>query len=243
VAGGDASGRATLSIATPNGLAMMIDLRYGLPFAFPYAAPGTYHLEAVDKNAGLEVRRTVRVADSDIDITLTPAAPLSLSGSVRVDGGGPAAATVRLVADDTAYNAQAAAKADGTFVIPNVQPTIYTVQVDAGPGTYLKSIRFGEHTLTALQIDLARTSGPLIVTLGSDGGTLAGHVAVDDATVILVRKSPDLTRFTTARDGRFEFRDIAPGDYTVFAWSDGESGLAIPVHIAAKQSAAVDLRQ
>jgi len=67
---------------------------------------------------------------------------------------------------------------------------------------------------------------------------------------------PDLARSVVAgKDGRFELRDLAPGDYRIFAWADAEPGApldpdfrrqfaerAVTVHIAPRSSATVQVK-
>jgi protocatechuate 3,4-dioxygenase beta subunit len=253
----DDTARPRLSMRSPAGPSFMMDLRYGAPWIYPDAMPGTYYLEADDPKGGLSARRSVRLVDSDLEVTLTLAPPAALSGSVRVEGGAAAVAGVRLEAEDATNNAAARTRADGTFTIPNIQPVPYSVRVDAPAGTYLKSLKIGDQQLSAPLIDMAHATGPLTVTLGSDGGTLAGQVDVEDAAVVLVPAAwPDLARSTTAdKDGRFELHDLAPGDYSVFAWADAEPGApldpgfrrqfadrAVTVHIAPRGSAMVQVK-
>jgi hypothetical protein len=260
LAGGDESGRPRLSIVAPAGMSLMIDFRYGVPFMFPDARPGAYRIEAVDEKSRLAVRRTVKVTDSDLDVAFTLTPPLHLSGSVRLESGEPAVAKLRLESDDDERSPAGESKADGSLAI-EVQPVAYTVHVDPGPGAYVKSLKLGEHELTAPRIDLARGVEPLAITLARDGGTLTGRVDVEDAIVVLAPRDafaswPDRTRSVTAhKDGSFELRDIAPGDYDVFAWADAEPGApldpgfrrsfrehAVSVHIAPNGSATVELK-
>jgi hypothetical protein len=97
----------------------------------------------------------------------------------------------------------------------------------------------------------------LTITLARDGGTLAGQVDVEGAAVVLVPAIwPELARSTTAgKDGRFELHDLAPGDYSVFAWADAEpdapldadfrrqfADRAVIVHIAPRGGTTVQVK-
>jgi hypothetical protein len=232
---------------------MMMD---GSFFGIPGMVPGTYRVSALDKKLGLSVRQSIKLVDSDGDVTLTLTPEITISGVVRVEGGGTASADVRLEAEDSRNNASATIQPDGTFVIPHVQPVSYTVRVGAPAGSYLKSLQAGERRLPGPHIDAAHVSGPLVVTLCTDGGTLKGEVDAGGATVVAVPAWPELARSATADpDGRFEFRDLAPGAYRVFAWADAEPGApldadfrrpfeerAVSVHIAPAGSATAKLK-
>jgi hypothetical protein len=252
----DETAHPTMTVRSPRGMEMMMDGRYGMVFGMPGMAPGTYRIEASDKKTGLAVRSSVKLVDSDLDVSLTLVPEVSLTGVVRVEGGGAASAGVRLEAEDSGNNTAVAVKPEGTFVILNIQPVVYTVRVDAPAGSYFKSLQLGEQLLPAPRIDAAHASGPLIVTLGTDGGTLTGKADEEGATVVAVPAWPELARTAIAgTDGGFEFRDLAPGDYKLFAWTDVERGApldpdfrrpfeqrAVSVHIAPHGSATIQLK-
>jgi hypothetical protein len=112
----------------------------------------------------------------------------------------------------------------------------FQIHVTAPPGSYLKAIRLGDRPLPTPELDAAKSTGPLQITLATDGGALDGAVIdaqgspLEGAAVLLVpdgrlREWTDLTRSAvTGKEGKFELRDIAPGDYKIFALEDAESG-------------------
>jgi hypothetical protein len=78
-----------------------------------------------------------------------------------------------------------------------------------------------------------RGTAPLLVTLSTDGGVVAGMVTGSDgqpaegAAVVLAPAGGWLDQQRTAtagKGGRFELRDIAPGAYELYAWEDAEPG-------------------
>jgi hypothetical protein len=103
---------------------------------------------------------------------------------------------------------------------------------------YVKSMRFGPADALngTLPID-PRTQDRFQIVFGTNGGTLEGVVldklrnAVAGAKVALVpdvarRQRADLYQNTSSDEsGRFQFRGIVPGDYSLFAWEDIENGL------------------
>jgi hypothetical protein len=106
------------------------------------------------------------------------------------------------------------------------------------PDMYVKSMRFGPVDALGgtLAID-SRTQDRFQIVFGTNVGTLEGVVldklrnAVAGARVALVpdvarRQRADLYQSTSSDDsGRFQFRGVAPGDYSLFAWEDIENGL------------------
>jgi hypothetical protein len=100
------------------------------------------------------------------------------------------------------------------------------------PDTYIKHVRLGQ--TDAIQAITIGTSGSdkLEITLSSNGGSIEGLVTdaaakpVIGAPVILIpekRDRRDLYKTaTSAPDGRFSLRGIAPGEYRVFAWENLE---------------------
>jgi hypothetical protein len=127
----------------------------------------------------------------------------------------------------------------GNLEWKNVNPGNYIVQIYGGGshGFYLKSVTLGGR-------DVATgfsASGPATLELqvSTRGGIIAGTVVekekdVDDdhpvpnATVVAVpeekfRKLPDRSFVgSTDQHGTFTMRDVAPGNYTLFAWQDLE---------------------
>ena len=226
-----------IGVSSPNGMGLMMSAQYGVTRSFPDSAPGSYLVEGRDSTAGLDMQRWVKVVNSDVDVTLTPTPNVTLGGLVWADGGRRLAldeVRVSLHAED-AYK-ETTAKADGTFSIQRIQPVPYNIGVSVPAGGYLKAIRLGERVLAGPQIDLSGSTAAFEILLGTDGGRVHGTVSdaggapAEGAVVVAVpagrlREWTDLVRSATAdRDGKFELRDLAPGDYRIFAWEDAEEG-------------------
>jgi len=126
----------------------------------------------------------------------------------------------------------------GTFVVQDIAPDDYRIVVLNLPrNSYIKSGRLaGTDVLNSgLRID-TQPNAPLEIVVSFDTGKLDGLVldgrnqpAANVAAVLV----PDANRNkrrelyksgTTDASGRFHLEGIAPGDYTVFAWEDVESG-------------------
>jgi hypothetical protein len=115
-------------------------------------------------------------------------------------------------------------KPDGSFLIKDVPLDEYKVSVQANPSIYTKSIRFGDEEAPDGRVDLTKGSGPLKVLLGTDVGEVEGTVkkANGDPAVrvpVTLMGRTDLFKFDfTDMEGKFHIRDVAPGEYKIFAW-------------------------
>ena len=102
----------------------------------------------------------------------------------------------------------------------------------------MKSIRFGDRDIKDGQIDLtAGVAAPLNIALGADGASVNGTVETADgkpAVGALVTIAPEgdnrsredlFNQTATDAGGKFEIKDIAPGEYQLFAWEVGTEGL------------------
>jgi hypothetical protein len=117
-------------------------------------------------------------------------------------------------------------------VITDVIPDVYEIAIGPHPGAYVKSIRFGDEEVPDGRIDLTKAAGHLTVVLGTDLGEVEGSVKKaggDPAVrvrVTLIAYGSHLGRHDlshsgfTDDQGKFHLRNVAPGEYKVFAWED-----------------------
>lgn len=219
--------------------AQSTDLDSGGGFEFPHLLPGSYLVEGADEFQRLGCRQVVTVVDRDVEgLTLTLLPALTVTGVVHTEDGAPVALDAVRVTLETASSetASAVVQTDGRFALPGVMPDQYDIRVTAPPGGYLKSVRVGGRELSSPRVDLAGSAGALAIAIGGDGGKIDGTVwdargeAAEGAQVVLVpdgrlRDWPDLVRSAVAATGgKFALRDIAPGDYRLFAFDDAERG-------------------
>lgn len=209
-------------------------------FEFMEVLPGSYVVIATVVEDGKRsiARQTVEVVNADVEgVVLILAPTAELAGVVRVEGTPahpPGEMNVILRADIPAMFGQNSAqvKPDGSFVIPEVTPDVYEVVVGAPAGFYVKSIRLGDAEAPNGRIDLTQGSGPVTVLLATDVGEVEGSVkkANGDAAVrvrvTLIAYGSHSGRMDlshsgfTDEQGKFHLRNVAPGDYRVFAWED-----------------------
>jgi hypothetical protein len=122
----------------------------------------------------------------------------------------------------------------GTFVLKNVEPARYRVEVVGAPeNSYVRSVKFGGQEAPDDGFTFgAGSASRLQITLSLSGAQVDGVVQNDadepevDVTVVLVPKSkrPSLSReVRTDGKGRFSFKAIPPGEYRAWAFEDIET--------------------
>jgi len=162
-------------------------------------------------------------------------------GRVTVEGdakGDPKPGLAGAIVDFEHGDRNAQLRADGSFAtsLSSGPGNIDLSRITKEKGLYVKSIRSGNQDLLRNGF-VAEASGriELEIVLASDGGKLDGTVSDKDdkpvvgATIVLIpndpalRTRPDFVRdATTDHAGHFELKNIAPGDYKLFAWDDIE---------------------
>ena len=181
----------------------------------------------------------VDVRNADVDGgTLTFLPGVDVAGSVRVEGGafnGFEKLRINLQPPHRAPhlgNLSTEVNADGSFLLKDLAPMVYEVATNRVAGVYLKSLRMGDKQLADLRVDLASKLPPLTIVLGADVGEVEGSVKnakgepVVRARVTVIAYGDhsgriDLSRIGFTDDkGEFKIKDVAPGEYKVFAWED-----------------------
>jgi hypothetical protein len=123
--------------------------------------------------------------------------------------------------------------ADGHFTFADMLPGKYAFTLPTG-GEYIESMRSGNTEVLADGLEVGVGSPPeLKITLRSGGGSIHGSVsglrAGESGTVILMRASglagiPNVAAaFTNPGTGQANFYagNLAPGQYSVYAWPAG----------------------
>jgi hypothetical protein len=211
------------------------------------ATPGSYILTVNYNLNGLPYRghQPVDVGTGNLDnVQITVLPPVEVAGRIRVEGTSQARWTQAHVYLQSVTagmgGGYATSDAQGNFVLRNLAPDKCEISVNAPAGLYTKSVRFGEQDVTDQELDLSSgvAAGQIEVLLSAAGGHADGSVTNEKgepsagATVTLVPEGPRrssqmfLKTGTSDQNGRFTFKDIAPGDYKIYAWDQIESGAA-----------------
>jgi len=215
-------------------------------FQFAGVPPGEYVIWSSDNSAGpnrLFTTRRLTVPDRDVDdIELAFTPPLTVSGHFVLEEGatfpnpGMTPGVTANIVEGT-LGTGTTALMDGSFELGGRAGLVegeYRITVDHLPGDlYVKSIAFGSADLLR---ETLKVSGPpsseIAITLGV-GTRIQGRVFDENQQpasnvpvyVVPAVRQNDLIRIQQAdRNGTFDIRGLAPGDYTVFAVAQPYAG-------------------
>jgi len=198
--------------------------------------PGSYVLATDYWEAGnrLTARVPVDVGSSDVEGVVVQLEPgISLTGTVRVESttgntAAPQGWTLSLrAADPISSSGQIKWTKDRTaFTFGEMIPGNYRLGLTGPPPPfYVKSATLGGRDLTREEVPIMQSGGPLEIVLSDDGGAIEG--TVEDANgqaaggwVMAIQDGKQPHNQFTGADGHFTLRNLAPGDYRVYAWDD-----------------------
>ena len=167
-------------------------------------------------------------------VALSETGSHSVSGSLHVAEDDrrqtPLPASIELIGlgDHVGWQLDASVSSDGSFAFPEIADGDYVLRTRTGSSVFVDSIsssgragstdvlhlRSGEKA-TGLDVVLRSTDATVAGTLEPNGFSpeKSGLVLQSESDQSLLIVSPD-------RDGAFTARNVPPGDYRVFAWSD-----------------------
>jgi hypothetical protein len=215
-------------------------------FQIQNVVPGSYNLTAIQpaQDKFLSARTRVEVGYGNVEnINLTLNPGIDISGKIAVDDSKTPQqfqmnrVRVQLTPSEDlpVGNVQAQVQDDGTFVLNNVAAMNYRITVNGLSNGYVISGRYGNSDAfnDLLQVETDRAN-PLVVQVGFSPGSVSGTVEdshgqpFQAATCVLVpasRGRVDLYKTVSSdQTGRFNFANVAPGDYKLVAWEDVPSG-------------------
>lgn len=227
---------------TPTNLAS-IDISATNSFEIPEVLPGTYCLvfKYVDISLGAIrafAEQVVRVTDHDVnDVILSPSPMEDVFIAVTGDRGQqvPPPRGIRL--DFGAMGqlpAVVARRTTSGFYFPGVATSGYQLLIFPSPGTYIKSIKRGYKDFNDGEIRFGQDFGIVVFEVSEATNRLRVKVKGNELPPwrrIFVRADPvnGWHRFDqgyvdyTNANGEVEFKGIAPGSYTISAWSKFEA--------------------
>lgn len=211
-------------------------------FEFQNVEPGSYVIvgDVLSRGKRSAIRQPVEVGNADVEnVVLNFVSPLSVSGSLRVEGAPPRPIGKAHIA---LYNnfgqTSTEVKPDGSFEFPEVAPDVYQVRIGYQSGAYVKSIRLGDADASVGEIDLTKESAPLTIVLATDTGEVEGSVKKSNGDpasrvpVTLIASGNHANRLDlscydfTDDQGKLHMKDVPPGEYKAFAWLDAPFGAA-----------------
>jgi hypothetical protein len=191
-------------------------------FEFTDVGPGNWRLSAQTRRDGVDLDGFVVVTVSrhdEEDVQIRLAAAFPVEGSVQREAG--LKGLYLTAVDGLPRHDRYADVNEGLFRVSNVFPGRYRINPSSAPGHYLAEVRLGEQDVTGQPVDLAPGGPPIRLLYRSDIGRVQGTVEKGaNATVVFFpndKSYPETVRCTP--DGKFELRDVKPGDYSAVAFN------------------------
>jgi hypothetical protein len=207
-------------------------------FVMRNVLPGSYLLQAAAPPSYSRV--PLEVSNSDIEgLVVTVTSSLTVTGRFAIENGDTPFSFPPFIAMRPMTNGlpdylamqhrSSEAAADGSFAISNVIPGQYRVVVPSAQNYYVKEVRYNRADVLNSPFEVSSNNlGTMEVVIGRNVGQIDGSI-VDDrgnpvsgVQAVLIpdtRERAELYRTaTTDQSGRFTMRNIAPGDYKLFAW-------------------------
>ena len=235
------------AVTVSGGMSNSASVRADGIFEFNNIQPGQYVavLSRFDRQQPVTLGKTpVSVSSGHIDnLSLIANEPVALTGAVKVDGQAPADLSsiglyLQSAESGPGSSIEVTLDQKGIFKVDAASRDMFTLTTTGTDAFYVQSVRVGSLDATELGIDLssAASTSTIEVTLGSKPGNVLGKVMEGDKPAVgrIVTLLPDparplqpyLTkRATTAEDGSFTVKGVAPGNYKVFAWEEITSDL------------------
>jgi hypothetical protein len=195
--------------------------------------PGSYTVVADYFESGKRqsARVPVEVGSTDVDNVAVHMEPgFTVTGLVRVYSQSSAPAPQFNInlrpTEPNAGGGQAKWSTDHTsFTFTDMVPGTFRLAGQPPSPFYIKSATLAGQDILENDIPISQAAGPIEITLRDDGGSLDADV-VDAAgqpvaaTVMLLRGTTRVASFPAQSTGHFKLANIAPGDYTVYAWDN-----------------------
>jgi hypothetical protein len=147
-----------------------------------------------------------------------------------------------------------------SFTFDEVAPDNYRLYASAPAPFYVKSATLAGQDVLNGEFALSQAAGPIEIVLSDDGGSIDGDIVDADGQpatgAVMALRNGRAVSVTAQASGHFKLQNLAPGDYTVYAWDDpaqvayadtewmrryGGSGVAVT--ITAGQNSQVRLTQ
>jgi hypothetical protein len=244
-------------------------------FDLDQVVSGSYEISAIEFSGETPrmIHRPVEVGGADVDgVDLAFEPGVTITGHLRWEDKATAPnvpLVISLEQDEQAFSTPPTAEVqpDGSFELKDVSADTYWVNVTGpAPDAYLKSAQFGSSDALG-NFRINPGSGATLELIGSARGAHiqgvvmnSDPVPVSGVWVVLLPEDSNRNRkrlFQSVRsgaNGKFDFRGVAPGNYSLFSWDDVEEhewddpeflkpfqSKAVSVHVTEGETKTADL--
>jgi Carboxypeptidase regulatory-like domain len=201
--------------------------------------PGSYRVIAILPTEGgspIFIHKTIEVTGADVDgVTLASEGTIVIEGHLKWDDETESTKVqlqVRLIPVEEFFSmpGHSEINKDGSLEIKDVMPDLYSLDItEPAPDAYLKGARYGSADAMGT-FRVSGAGGSLELLIGARGARVGGVVMNSDPVVVLgawVALVPEEAKqkqkrlyqaVRTDANGKYEFRGVAPGSYTLFSW-------------------------
>ena len=195
--------------------------------------PGSYILVADYFEAGkrLSARVPIEVGTSDLnDIAVHLDNAFTVDGTVRIES--PSGRTSQ--SQPFAISLRPSEPSNGagqlnwglrgtSFAFKDLLPGSYSLRLRPNPPFYIASATLAGQDIGAGEFSLSQGAGPIAIVLRDDGGSIEGDSVDADGQPapggIMALRNGNIV-VAQSGTGHFKLLNLAPGDYTVYAWTD-----------------------
>ncbi len=199
--------------------------------------PGDYSV-SVDWSASGKVRHgyaLVRVvSDGDRKTALQETKQIKVKGVVHSTGDDlsaqrlPTSVTLEGTKDHAGWRLSAPVTAEGSFTFPPIWDGDYLLTTDGGTHYFVSAIsRSGKrHNGDLLQLTADAVEVDLDIELGISRALVSGTVGrdqvIENKSGVVLESAADgrVSVAKLSKGGHFEFRNVPPGEYRLFGWTD-----------------------
>ncbi len=243
--------RVNFSSGPPNGTSFGISLETAgtatlaspttRSYLFHVAGSGAYSLVGLRsrgmwQQGGVDgyFQEKVQVVDRDVEVDAPSFLPtLHITGKLEADG--PVSFSLRSLDISLQHDGSSPLPwsgkmvrpaEDGSLAMMDLVPDSYTLDLHRDDA-YIKSVRVGEQIFAGSQFRVTGDSA-ITILLATDGGRVQGVVEAagdNDSTgsSVMLFAGGKLVRLTrTDTDGHFDFENVPPGDYRLYAWRNSD---------------------
>jgi len=196
-------------------------------------APGRYVLrvQGTQGTAPVLSTQTVDIANSDLEVKVTPLAAPAISGVIRMKYPTmkPRGTVLVTIIDvNTRAGISAAMQPDGAFSFPRVAPGRYRPWIRGADGYFASEVQVDGADFRDGAMELVAGTSAVLRMVASDetsrvqGFVMRGDQPVPGVMVVLAPElesssAPEAHGFQTDSDGSFDYQNVPAGNYLLFA--------------------------